>query len=127
MARTEPGAPHFLSLAGGGFARILRNVVSRLRIPDYDRYSSNCLRRGAANAILASGPTLSGIMRKGGWKTTIYRAYLDIREPDGSSTLAVLAGYPPPPTALPRRRKPHREPLPRANKQTPPNDLFIPF
>ena len=46
---------------------------------------------GAANAILRPGPTLSEIMRTGGWGSSSFRVYLDLRKAEEASMLSVLA------------------------------------
>ena len=62
----EPGSPLFPTIQSRNFSRILRKVLNKLGIEDADRYSSHCVRRGAATAILRFGCTLSEIMRTGG-------------------------------------------------------------
>lgn len=92
LRHTEPGSPLFPSLMARNFSRVLRAVQGKLSIPDSERYSSHCFRKGDANAIMRSGPTLSEIMRTGGWKSSAFRVYLDLHKAEELSMKDVLGG-----------------------------------
>ena len=90
IEHTEPGSQLFPSLQRVNFSRVFRAVLAKLGVPDRDRYSSHCLRRGAANAIFQSGSTLSEIMRTGGWKSSSFRVYLDLHRSEELSLKSIL-------------------------------------
>ena len=46
LGHTEPGALLSPSLQGENFSRILRAVLAKLGVPDAERYSRHCFRRG---------------------------------------------------------------------------------
>ena len=90
IENTEPGSQLFPSLQRANFSRVFRAVLAKLGVQDADRYSSHCLRRGAANAILQSGSTLSEIMRTGGWKSSSFKVYLDLHRSEELSLQSIL-------------------------------------
>ena len=95
IATVAPGAPLFPNLQGKNFSRILRAVLGKLEIPDAEKYSSHCFRRGAAAAILNSGSTLSEIMRTGGWASSSFKVYLDLHRSEELAMKDVLKGNSP--------------------------------
>ena len=92
MATTKPGEPLFPSLQGKNINRIPRATLKNIGTPDAEKYSTHCLRRGAANAIFRSGSTLSEIMRTTGWSSQSFRVYLDLQKAEEHSTKSILAG-----------------------------------
>ena len=95
IAHTEPGELLFPSLQGKKFSRILRAILAKLAVPEAEKYSSHCFRRGAATAILNSGSTLSEIMRTGGWASSAFKVYLDMHRSEELAMKDVLAGNSP--------------------------------
>ena len=87
-----PGAPLLPRMGNKNINRILRAAFTLVGIPEKERYTSHFPRRGAANDILHSGPTLSGILRTGGWESNSFRAYLDIQRAEESSMRVALEG-----------------------------------
>lgn len=79
-AHTPPGQPLFPSLIRSNINRILKATFPKAGIRPWGRYSAHFGRRGAANEILRSAPSLATIMRTGGWQSGGYKAYLDLRE-----------------------------------------------
>ena len=54
--RVAPGQPTFSAVNRRNFNRILKAALSKLRIPEADRYSSHAFRRGASQELKESGP-----------------------------------------------------------------------
>ena len=91
LDRAAPGDMLFPALRNKNINRVLRAAFNNIGVPDAEKFSSHCFRRGAATAILNSGSTLSEIMRTAGWSSKAFRIYLDIQKAEEASTKAVLA------------------------------------
>ena len=96
LRNTAPGQPLFPTLVNKNINRVLRATLERLAIPEGTRYSSHCLRRGAAAAILDSGSSLAEIMRTAGWSPSSFRIYLNLQKAEEFSMRSVLTGGDPP-------------------------------
>ena len=86
-----PGQPLFPTLLNKNINRALRAALGRIDLPEFERYSSHCFRRGAATAILNSGSSLAQIMRTAGWNSNSFKIYLNLQKAEESSMRQVLA------------------------------------
>ena len=78
LQTTSPGDLLFPALINANINRILKAAFTRAGVVDGPRFSAHCFRRGAANELLRSGPSLATIMKAGGWTSGGYRVYLDL-------------------------------------------------
>ena len=59
-------------------AQWLRIALEARDVPRAREFGLHSLRRGAANALVLSGGDLSTLLRAGGWRSSAFRAYLDL-------------------------------------------------
>jgi integrase len=64
--------------------RLLRDICSRLGLPSP---SWHAFRRGMASDMLASGSSLSAILRAGGWRSAAFLRYLRSQDLDEREAL----------------------------------------
>ena len=78
LRTTSPWDLLFPALTNANINRILKAAFTRAGAVGGQRFSAHCFRRGAANELLRSGPSLAAIMKAGGWTSGGYRVYLDL-------------------------------------------------
>ena len=78
------GRDRLFELDPGRCLALLREVCSRLRLPSP---SWHAFRRGMASDMLASGSSLSAILRAGGWRSAAFLRYLRSQDLDEREAL----------------------------------------
>ena len=76
--RAAPGEPIFPAGIAEAARSWLRIALQARGAPDYERYTLHSLRRGGAQEIISSGGDLSTLLKAGGWRSSAFRAYLDL-------------------------------------------------
>ena len=73
-----PGQEIFRGYSPSIFLRELRQALGAARIPNAERYTLHCMRRGAARAVIQHGGTLADVLRACGWKSATFKLYLEM-------------------------------------------------
>ena len=74
----EPGEKVFSANISKEAAQWLRIALEARDVPRAREYGLHSLRRGAANALVVAGGDLATLLRAGGWRSSAFRAYLDL-------------------------------------------------
>ena len=99
-----PGHPIFPSLQRPNISRIRKDSFTNAGIELGSNYTAHCFRRGAANEIPQSGPSLATIMKAGWWNSGGAKTILTSAHPRGRTPSESLLG---------QIRHPLRIPLPK--------------
>ena len=78
VRNTAEGKPIFKANIADTAQIWLKVALEARNVPEHARYTLHSLRRGAARALVASGGSLSTILRAGSWKSSAFLNYLDV-------------------------------------------------
>ena len=76
--RASPGARIFEENIAYSASIWLRVAAETHRLEHFEKYTLHSLRRGAAQTLVAKGGDLATLLRAGSWKSSAFRAYLDL-------------------------------------------------
>ena len=77
-ARCPPGSLIFDHGVAGRSVAWLRIALEARSVPNASKYGLHALRRGAAQELVAGGGDLSTLLLAGGWRSSAFKAYLNI-------------------------------------------------
>ena len=78
VCHAGPGDPLFPPRIADSAGEWLKVALKARDVPNADRFTLHSLRRGAAQALVEKGGDLATLMLAGGWRSSAFRAYLDL-------------------------------------------------
>ena len=89
-AQATPGQEIFRGYSPQVFLRELRQALGAANVPDAERYTLHCIRRGAARAVIQQGGTLGDVLRACSWQSTTFKLYLEMTGVEATAMFDML-------------------------------------